>query len=209
MAFEQQVQESQSLEDERNPLKHWSQRPADDDFSFAETNEHIILLQTGICELDEHIIWPLTKQLMVYAEQIHIKSSLRLPGRTMWLFCNKLTLGGPMISIDVSGADGSDGIPGADKTAQDQGQNGGSVYLYIESLGQELVLNAAINSATGKTEYTGLYIYANGGDGGLGSNTVDATKNNGQRQTGGNAGDPGQSDVLKISGTSIERDRDN
>ncbi|KAF1850559.1 uncharacterized protein K460DRAFT_400616 [Cucurbitaria berberidis CBS 394.84] len=173
-------------------LEAWRNRLPDDDFSFGEISSHLVVLQTGTFTLDHNVLWPVEKQMMVYAEHIDIAESVTLPGRTLWLFCNKLTLGSSMVVVDVSGKSGTNGAPNATPKLEINGQNGGSVYLYVETLEENLVPITTLNPATGKPEYAGLYIYANGGDGGTGSTNTDASKNSGRGNNGGDPGKPGR-----------------
>jgi hypothetical protein len=154
----------------------------DQDFTVIEKAGFCIVL----CSRDEP--YPLSQDadlftsksanLLVYAESIEISSSIKLPRRTLGLFCQDLTLSGSEdVTIDVSGANGGPATAatvGSGRKGED-GKDAGSVYISVENPAADL---------------TRLKVRALGGDGGPGASTSDSNKTaqGGQGGKGGSAG---------------------
>lgn len=105
--------------------------------------------------------------LLIYAETVHLNSkTIKIQGKNLGIFCNKLLLSQGEACIDVSGANGVASSSPADKAGD--GGNGGSVWLYVEEPTYDL--------------RSKLRLKAYGGDGGHGA---------GGKPKGGDGGDGG------------------
>ena len=117
--------------------------------------------------------------LLVYAESIDLSGSIKLPGRTLGLFCQNLSLSGATnVVIDVSGANGGpkQAVAVGNGTKGDDGQAAGTVFISVESSAADL---------------SKLQVRALGGDGAQGGATSDPKKTSkgGDGGKGGNAGE--------------------
>ncbi|KAL6718463.1 hypothetical protein ACLMJK_004554 [Lecanora helva] len=130
-----------------------------------------------------------SSSFLVYAETIDLSSSIKLPGKTLGLFCQNLTLSGfPNVIIDVSGVNGSakPAVAVGDGAKGDDGQDGGSVFISVESSIADL---------------TKLQVKAFGGDGGQGGASSDSKKT----AKGGDGGKGGNAGRLSIIESSVRK----
>ncbi|KAK6541996.1 hypothetical protein TWF694_007768 [Orbilia ellipsospora] len=117
----------------------------------------------------------------IYAENVILAGDLHLPGKTLGIFCNTLTVPAPVppsktpiiTTIDVSGKDGTRNLSDEDVR---NGGDGGVVYLYVENMTEPL-----LNS---------LRIKSNAGNGAVGMDSL-----TGEGGPGGNGGDGGNIQV--------------
>ncbi|CAK7205420.1 hypothetical protein SEUCBS139899_008191 [Sporothrix eucalyptigena] len=116
--------------------------------------------------------------LLVYAETIYLQSKeIKLPGKHIGLFCNKLVLSLEDACIDVSGEPGKNST--AQATGGTGGGDGGAVWLYVEEPSPTLRKH--------------LRIRAYGGDGGHGAGGDAGTEPGvGNGSKGGDGGACGQ-----------------
>lgn len=163
----------------------------DTEFTTIEKADHCIVL----CSRDEpyilsqksDVFLSKSKTILVYAENVQLDGSLKLPGKHIGLFCHQLQIKGTTeVTIDVSGVNG--GPPAAAKPVGTgaeggAGQTAGSVNLYVESSSADL---------------DRLHIRALGGDGGQGGSTSDpdSEATGGKGGKGGNAGTVGDTSYI-------------
>jgi hypothetical protein len=153
-----------------------TQLPDNDYYYMSKNDVTVICSTTDMPQVLDSTFSFATTMCLIYAENIAINGNLQIPGKSLGLFCSKLTLGKPTISIDVSGSNGkftgpetaTDGDPG------DPGKASGSIWVFVESPTNEV--------------FQGLKLSANGGDGGKGGDTTAPGKTGGQGGAGGNAG---------------------
>lgn len=157
----------------------------DQDFTVIEKAGFCIVLNSKegeyLLNQDAELFTSKSSNLLVYAESININSSIKIPGRTLGLFCQTLTLtpsgSEDFIIIDVSGANGgrSTAAPVGSGSKGEDGKDAGSVYISVENAMADL---------------SQLKVRALGGDGGIGGSTSDSDKEaqGGAGGKGGNAG---------------------
>lgn len=164
--------------------KDWKQPSPNDNFSyFTDGERNTVILQSE----EPFHLRPSdkfdTKKLHIYAETIHLDGDIKLPGKELGLFCNKLVLPGDdgkkRCLIDVTGNHGDACTPNQPVTGRNHGQDGGSIVIYMEEFDYSLV--------PGNQNTTGLFLQACGGDGGRGA--TNTSSSNGGR--GGDGGDGG------------------
>ena len=117
--------------------------------------------------------------LLVYAESIELSGSIKLPGKTLALICQKLSLSGSTnVVLDVSGTNGGlkPAVAVGNGAKGDDGQAAGTIFVSVE------------NSAA---DLSKLQVRAIGGDGGQGGATSDPKKisKGGDGGKGGNSGE--------------------
>ncbi|KAF7629508.1 serine protein kinase [Aspergillus flavus] len=162
----------------------------DNNYAYHSNAKVTIILSTGKYTIDDKFKFS-TNACLIYAETIHIASSIKAPGQSIGLFCHTLTTPS-RVTINVSGDEGRAGANGVDKDGGKggDGQNAGNVWICVQSLPRE---NTFLN----------LEIKAYGGSGGRGgdstSSQYDANKTKGG--DGGNGGNGG--DIELLFGTAV------
>ncbi|UPK92089.1 hypothetical protein LCI18_003024 [Fusarium solani-melongenae] len=166
----------------------WRQRPPNDNFSyFTDGKTNTVILQSEqpfhLRSSDKFD----TTKLHIYAETIHLDGDITLPGKELGLFCNRLVLPGDADKkrclIDVTGKRGDDCTPNQPVTNSNNGQNGGSIVIYIEEFDDALI--------PGNKNTTGLFLQACGGDGGRGATNTSSSE-------GGRGGDGGDGGSITV-----------
>ena len=140
--------------------------------------------KTVVLNTDEFVIDPSlafsTGTLLIYAERIRITSNVKLPGKTIGLFCHELMINTAtgLASIDVSGDDAGQNpqIPAVN------GNPAGTIVICVENFD-----DANFPSPDPKKK-SGLYLRAAGGKGGPGENPLGSEA----AVQGGKGGDGGE-----------------
>ncbi|OIW32924.1 hypothetical protein CONLIGDRAFT_695198 [Coniochaeta ligniaria NRRL 30616] len=167
-------------EDPRDPKIPDIVHVPNDNFFQFERNGTLVICSTGIHVIPDDYKFDAAR-LMVFAEEIKLQGNLKLPGRDIVLSCNTLR---PLLSnltIDVSGgppASDSSNVPimtkSTDTGTGDDGSPAGSISLYVEKMS--------------KLCRESLSLKANGGRGGLGSDTTVPDMKGGDGGTGASGG---------------------
>lgn len=161
----------------------WQNKLPNDVFAFYQQANQYMLLETGTFTLNADTKWPADKALVVYAENVRLETDINLESRKLSIFCNTLTLGQPVVRLNATGASGQQSIPtDSDPGDKLNGGAGGSLTLYIEKFGDEL-----IPRLDEQDKNLGLYLLAKGGDGSQGVSKTEAGKG-GDGGQGGNGG---------------------
>jgi hypothetical protein len=155
-----------------------SQSLANDDFAFFSHHDISLRLSTTDAGevVDSETFGFSTTTCLIYAEKITLKGNIRIPGKTLGLFCTTLALVGD-VTIDVSGCKGIKGTTSTTAAGGDgdAGGDGGKVYLFVQDILDDEV-------------WKRLHIKAFGGDGGAGGDTSASGKTGGSGGNGGNGG---------------------
>ena len=116
-----------------------------------------------------------TPVCLIYSEKIKLQNSLKLPGKSIGLFCNTLEIASG-VSIDVSGTSGKTGDSSAngDGGKGGDGTGGGTVWLFVQNGTEKMLRDISIK--------------AHGGDGGSGGDAGATGKTGGGGGKGGNGG---------------------
>ncbi|KAF3921061.1 hypothetical protein AA313_de0204060 [Arthrobotrys entomopaga] len=169
-------------------FKEWDSKALTPSNIFAYTfrNDTTMVLQTSAAQpfiIDRALAF-ISGSLLVYAETVIISESVTFPGKKLGIFCNNLALAKPdtAYSLGVTGYKGNSGTP--DGSNATDGGDGGELVVYVEEAADNIFPNI-----DGAQKNTGLFLHANGGDGGKGKNHVTqsgAAGNGGKGGKGGN-----------------------
>ncbi|KAE8155237.1 hypothetical protein BDV25DRAFT_167697 [Aspergillus avenaceus] len=153
--------------------------PNDDYVRYKKDDLTIILDTTEGYEIGSDFGFD-TSTCLVYAETVNLKANVRIPGKSLGLFCSKINIP-ESVTLDVSGENGKVGDQkiDADGGTGTSGKNAGDVWIFVQDFE--------------KGNFDNLTVKAHGGDGGRGGNT------SGLEKTGGKGGDGGNGGLVEVS----------
>ncbi|RMJ15836.1 hypothetical protein BHE90_000072 [Fusarium euwallaceae] len=165
----------------------WTQPPPNDHFSyFTDGQDNTVILKTIDTFTLRRTDRFSTQKLHVYAETIRLDGNIKLPGKELGLFCNKLLLPDDKLSVSISvaGKVGDDCAPNQTPSDNNHGQHGGNIILSVEEFDPQL-----LPTVDGKQKKIGLYLEAHGGNGGRGATSTSSNDDGGSPgANGGNGG---------------------
>ncbi len=142
--------------------QEWSPAVVSNIQSYYCHQDQTLVLNTDEFVIDENLTFS-SSSLLIYAETIRIKSSVKIPGKILGLFCNRFIVNPTLtdVSIDVSG----DNATGEAKSPAANGNDAGAIVLCVEDI------DDAVFPQSNSTSKTGLFLRAQGGNGGPGADS--------------------------------------
>ncbi|KAF5618346.1 serine kinase [Fusarium sp. NRRL 52700] len=162
-----------------------------------------LILESGTFQIDESLLVGIKTStanpstILIYADTIEMTAqNVNASGCNVGLFCRSFSIGSfPWASIMTTGHGGVPvGSQNAALTADNNGQDAGSISVYIEEYEA-----STLQPTMASTGRTGLWLEAHGGAGGVGANYVTGP---GGGSDGGNGGNGGKVQFCYVSAES-------